>query len=504
MKTVLSFKHLYAVMFSALIMLSCSDDDGGSDEPIVFDPPAVTIDITSGEFRVGQTIRVSAEFEASALLNSFTVDRDGDVIETINYPAGTTGEDDYDLEFEVDQALLGTTQVFTFTVTDSQGETDSETFTATISDVAPAYQIEDVDINGTSFKRLTGNVNFDETLDSGSLWLLNGEVEVDDLATLTIEPGTMVYAADENTILQVNIGGTLIADGTAAEPIVFNSVNAAPGQPEDPDDGDWVGVRFNGDDTPEGNSGILRYVRIENGGNGDEPLQLRQVGGATTVDFVQIHNGDDTGLRMRGGYVDVKHLVITKPGDHGVRYSDGWEGNGQFWVILTDEQETEALLGRDTDDSPRTSDAVLSNITVVGPFLTSDGAGDTDGVQLRDGAKGQFHNFIVTGFDDSFRNRSEDGDMVIQNSLVFGNGQAGDEDGLHSSIRDAYRSEENNNVEDEPITLADNFVGVSTTNPSDASTLGDFFDAVSQVGAVAIDNDWTLGWTVNFDGSPRN
>lgn len=504
MKTFFSFRHLLTLAMGTLLLFSCSDDDGASDEPVVFDPPAISIDNTSGEFRVGQTIRVSVEFEASALLSSFTVDRGGEVIETINFPSGTVGEGDYDLEFLVDEVLLGSTQVFTFTVVDSSGESDSETFTATISDVAPTYQIEDVEINGTTFRRLTGNVNFDETLDSANLWLLNGEVRVEDLANLTIEAGTTIYALDENTELNVQIGGTLIGEGTLETPIVFTSLNAAPNQPGNPDSGDWIGVVLRGDDTLEGNSGILRYVRIENGGNGDEALQLRQVGGNTTIDFVQVHNSDDTGIRMRGGHVNLKHIVVTEPDDRGVRYSDGWEGNGQFWVILTDVEDSEGILGRDTDESPRNSDAIMSNVTVVGPFLTGEGAGDTDGVQVRDGAKGQFHNFIVTGFDDSFRNRSEEGDMVIQNTLVFGNGQAGDEDGLHSSIRDDYRLPENNNVEDEPITLADNFVGVSTDNPSDASTLGDFFDAVSFVGAVSPDDDWTLGWTINFDGTPRN
>jgi len=490
---------LISAILAIVVLWSCNDDDD-SFEPPTFDVPSIELSITEGAFRIGQTIRVSAEYQASALFQEFTVARGGTVIERITYPTRTIGEDNYDLEFLITPDLLGSTEIFTFSVRDALGETASETFTATVSEVAPAYQIEDVDLNGTAFKRLTGNVNFDETLDSSNLWLLNGEVTVDDLTTLTIEPGTNVYAADENTILQVNIGGALIADGTAEAPIVFTSINAASNQPEDPDDGDWVGVNIIGDDTPEGNSGILRYVRIENGGNGDEPLQLRQVGGGTIVDFVQVHNGDDTGLRMRGGYVNVKHLVITKPSDHGVRYSDGWEGNGQFWVILTDRQDTEALLGRDTDESPRTSDAIMSNITVVGPFLTSDGAGDTDGVQLRDGATGEFYNTLVTGFDDSFRNRSDDGAMVIKNSTVFGNGQDGDDDGLHSSVRDDFRLPENNNSED-PVVLMDTFIGVSTLNSSDASTLGEFFDAVNFVGAVSPDNDWTLGWSLNFDGT---
>ncbi|MEM1259222.1 MAG: hypothetical protein AAF717_22750 [Bacteroidota bacterium] len=483
------------------LVFSCNDDDD-SFEPPTFDSPEIELSIESGSFRIGQTIRVTAEYEASALFREFIVQRGNTVIERVSYPERTEGEDNYSLEFLITDDLLGTTQTFTFTVIDSLGESESATFTATVSEVEPAFTFEDVEINGTTFRQVTGRINFDETFDNDNLWLLNGEVEVEDITTLTIEEGTTVYALDENTELNVRIGGTLIAEGTEEEPIVFTSINAAPNQPDDPDNGDWIGVVLRGDDTPDGNSGILRYVRIENGGNGDEALQLRQVGGATVIDFVQVHNTDDTGIRMRGGYVNLKHILVTKPDDNGIRYSDGWEGNGQFWVILTDVDDSEGILGRDTDESPRTSDAIMSNVTVVGPFLVGDGAGDTDGVQVRDGAKGEFHNFIVTGFDDSFRNRSDDGDMVIRNSAVFGNGPAGDEDGLHSSIRDDFRDDANNNSEDE-VPLTGTFVGVSTLNPSDASTLGDFFDAVNFVGAVPADDDWTLGWTLNFDGTPR-
>lgn len=488
-------------IIALLLVLSCNDDDDGF-EPPTFDLPEIELSLESGSFRIGQTIRVTAEFEASALFRELVVQRGSALIERVSYPERTEGEDTYSLDFVITDDLLGTTQTFTFTITDSLGESDSATFTATVSEVEPAFTFEDVEINGTTFRQVTGRINFDEIFDKDNLWLLNGEVEVDDITTLTIEEGTTIYALDENTELNILVGGTLLAEGTLEEPIVFTSINAAPNQPDDPDNGDWIGVVLRGDDTLDGNSGVLRYVRIENGGNGDEALQLRQVGGATVIDFVQVHNTDDTGIRMRGGYVNLKHILVTKPDDRGIRYSDGWEGNGQFWVILTDVDDSEGMLGRDTDESPRNSNAIMSNVTVVGPFIVGDGAGDTDGVQVRDGAKGEFHNFIVTGFDDSFRNRSDDGDMIIKNSAVFGNGQDGDDDGLHSSVQDDFRDAANNNSEDE-VALTDTFIGISTLNPSDASSLGSFFDMVNFVGAVSPENDWTLGWTVNFDGTPR-
>ncbi|WP_350287265.1 hypothetical protein [uncultured Croceitalea sp.] len=501
MKKTIHLQRTYLIVFFAFLAIACNDDDD-SFEPPAFDVPAVELSSDSGEFRIGQTVRVTAEYQASALFKDFVVRRGTEIIERVEYPERTQGLDAYQLEFLVTDDLLGTAQTFTFTITDTLGESESAVFTANVSEVAPSFTIEDVEINGTEFKQVTGDINFDETFDAENLWLLNGEVTVQDITTLTIEPGTGVYALDEDTELNVQIGGMLLAEGTLEAPIVFNTINAAPDQPEDPDNGDWIGITLRGDDSPEGNSGTLKYVRIENGGNGDEALQLRQVGGNTTIDYIQVHNADDTGIRMRGGYVNLKHIMVTKPDDRGVRYSDGWQGNGQFWVIVTDVDDSIGLNGRDTDESPRNSDAIMSNVTVIGPNIVGDGPGDTEGVQVRDGAKGEFHNFIVTGFDDSFRNRSDNGDMVIKNSAVFGNGADGNDDGLHSSVRDDYRDAANNNSE-EVVVLNETFLGVSTENPSDASGLGEFFDAVSYVGAVAPDEDWTLGWSLNFDGSPR-
>ena len=507
-------KYLGIGICSLFLLISCSEEEDNG--VLTFDAPSVSLSLESGEFRIGQTIRVDASFEASALFRNFVVQRGSTIIDQINYSDRTEGEDNYSLEFFITENLLGTTQTFTFTVTDTFGETDTATFAATVSEVAPTFTIEDVEINGTPFKLVKGKINFDESFDNENLWLLKGEVTVEDITTLTIQEGTSIFAMDSivpasppqqpdpiiiSGALDVQIGGALIAEGTQENPILFNTVNAAPNQSETPDKGDWLGVVLRGDDSPEDSSGILKYVRIENGGNGDEALQLRQVGGATTIDYVQVHNTDDTGIRMRGGYVNLKHILVTQPDDRGIRYSDGWEGNGQFWTIVTDVDDSIGLNGRDTGESPRNSDAVMSNITVIGPNIVGDGPGDTEGVRLRDDANGAFHNTIVTGFDDSFRNRNG-GTMVIKNSTVFGNGEDGDDDGLHNSVRDDFRDPTNNNSEDE-IVLTDVFVGISTTNSSDASTLGDFFDAVNFVGAVSPDDDWTLGWTLNFDGTPR-
>lgn len=499
MKKYLSTSYNVLLLAISLLLLGSCQSDDAEVEPPFYNVPEISLNVESGNYRVEQTIRLNVTLLAQGLLEDFSVSLDGAILQSKSY--GNLGQDTFLFELVVPEAWLGTSRTLVFTLGDGQGQTVTKNFVATISEIAPLYDIEDVQINGTPFKQITGTVNFDEFLDNENLWLLNGPVLVDDITTLTIEEGTAIYALDSGTRLDVQIGGLIIAEGSATDPIVLNSLKAAPGQEGNPASGDWEGLVLRGNDTPEGNSGTLKYVRIENaGGGGNEALQLRQVGGQTMIDFLQTYNSGDTGIRMRGGYVNLKHIVSTKPSAIGLRFSDGWQGNGQFWVIVSDVEDDLGINGRDRESSPRTSNTILSNITVVGPNIVGSGPGSGEGVQIRDGAVGQFYNTAVSGFNVSFRNRT--GTMTIKNSAAFNNGSAGDAGSLHSSVRDDFRLAENNNTET-AFDFTAIYVGSSSANSSNASLLGGFFDAVDFVGAVPLENDWTAGWTRNLDGTLR-
>lgn len=84
-------------------------------------------------------------------------------------------------------------------------------------------------------------------------------MKVDAGVTLTIQPGTVIYfAPDDNdnmydpSIVEFRIDGTLIAEGTASNPIEFKSLvdNPAPG--------DWYGINF----VSESSSGSLSHCII--------------------------------------------------------------------------------------------------------------------------------------------------------------------------------------------------------------------------------------------------
>ncbi len=486
--------YIYPILYFSLLLISCNDDDDSVGAPIYFEPQ-ISLSEQSGSFGVGQVITIDAELEASGLIENLTVSAESTILASQDYQA--TGEESFRLSVQVPASWLGNTQSIVFTLTDMQGQVSSESFEATISEKEPQYTIEDVTINGTNFKQITGNVNFDETLGNSNIWLLNGSVKVDQQTTLTIEEGTTIYALTADSELDINIGGDIIAEGTLEAPIIFTSFNNAPGQSGTPSAGDWIGVTLRGDNMPDDNSGILKYVRIEYGGNGDDALQLRQVGNLTTIDLVQVHDANSTGIRIRGGAVNLKHIVVTKPDSRCVRYGGGWNGNGQFWALATS-SGSRAINGTDENLTPQ-SNPIISNATVIGAGITETTLDVGEGVRMQDGANGQYYNTVISGFGTSFRVR-DGGEITMRNCAVFNNDDTGDSDGLHSSIRDQYREAANNNSED-PFSITDTFVGVSMTNSVDASTLGTFFDNVNYVGAVPVDNDWTVGWTRNFNGS---
>ncbi|MEA1954320.1 MAG: hypothetical protein U9O24_07995, partial [Campylobacterota bacterium] len=69
---------------------------------------------------------------------------------------------------------------------------------------------------------LVGEITENKTLTADTNWMLEGKVVVADGVTLTVEAGTTV-AGQEGTDawLMVMPGAKLVADGTAANPIVF-------------------------------------------------------------------------------------------------------------------------------------------------------------------------------------------------------------------------------------------------------------------------------------------
>lgn len=258
---------------------------------------------------------------------------------------------------------------------------------------------ENVSDNGTQIGN--GDQEFvftgKQTLKKGT-YLLKGWVYIASGAELTIEPGTIIKG-DKQTkaALIAERGGKLIAKGTASEPIVFTSEEAAGSRKP----GDWGGIILCGKATTNASeqqieggprtkhggsddsdsSGVLSYVRIEFAGypfqtdqeiNG---LTMGSVGSGTQIDHVQVSYSNDDSFEWFGGAVNCKYLVAYKGWDDDFDTDNGFSGHVQFALSIRDSKiaDKSQSNGFESDNNasgstatPYTS-AVFSNVTFMGP-----------------------------------------------------------------------------------------------------------------------------------------
>lgn len=232
------------------------------------------------------------------------------------------------------------------------------------------------------------NITADETWNAENVYILAGRVTVLSGVTLTIEPGTVIKGqagtGPNATALLVARGGKLMAEGTAALPIIFTSIAdeithadlvagnyASPNL--DPDvNGLWGGVlilgrarisasNVNGDQLSEvqiegiptsdanglyggsddaDNSGVIKYISIRHGGSnigaGNEinGLTLGGVGTGTVIENVEIVANQDDGVEWFGGSVNVKNVVVWNTGDDALDTDQSWSGTMDNFVII--------------------------------------------------------------------------------------------------------------------------------------------------------------------------
>jgi hypothetical protein len=215
-----------------------------------------------------------------------------------------------------------------------------------------ACKKEDVDVpmNVPTDKTITGNITTTTTLTSDKEWTLRGYVYVKEGATLIIEAGTVIKSdIAEKGALCIERGAKIIAEGTAAKPIVFTSGKVA----GERSPGDWggivilgkaktnrsseptieggVGRPFGGNDDGD-NSGILKYVRIEYAGIAALPnseinaLTLGGVGSGTVIENVQTIYANDDAFEFFGGTVSPKNLYAFATADDDFDFDFGYTG----------------------------------------------------------------------------------------------------------------------------------------------------------------------------------
>ncbi|OGU67044.1 MAG: hypothetical protein A2499_09075 [Stygiobacter sp. RIFOXYC12_FULL_38_8] len=291
--------------------------------------------------------------------------------------------------------------------------------------------------NISAQEALSGNITTNQTLTSDKTYLLKGIVRVMPGATLTIQPGTIIYG--ENTSqgsLIVKPGGKIMAEGTADKPIVFTSEFKKPGATKTPNYGDWGGIIILGNapinvaggkaliegpgdeyggTVADDNSGVLKYVRIEYPGiayslnNEINGLTLGGVGSKTKLEYIQVSYSGDDSFEFFGGTVNAKYLIAYRGWDDDFDTDFGYSGKLQFLLGVRDPAIADASQsngfesdndGSGSTNSPRTS-PTWYNVTLIGPAATTTSTINSlykRGMHLRRSSQNKIANALILGW----------------------------------------------------------------------------------------------------------
>lgn len=388
---------------------------------------------------------------------------------------------------------------------------------------ATEYIISDVELNGTIYKQVQGTFNTNYTFSADQNWLLSGGVFVKDGATLTIEPGTIIKAANDGStpFLSISQGGKIMAEGTAELPIVFTPII------DNPQPGAWGGIILNGYATinvaggvAEGeggtgayggnndsdNSGIMKYVRVEYAGkilgtdNELNSFSFNAVGSGTELSYLQAYRGSDDGFEFFGGTVNLRYAISTGSQDDSFDWTQGWRGNGQFWIVnqYTDagDRGIEADNNGDDNAAEPFSNPTLANLTLL---MVDDGDASNSGMRLREGTKGKIYNAIIKDAPKAGVRVSDEApstqtyDNMMDGSLLVTST-------INATSATAWKdctpfeNDANNAITD--VSFLNGYVGTySGPESTDPSTLDAWFNAANYIGAVQAGDDWTALWS---------
>ncbi|MEO0794596.1 MAG: hypothetical protein AAFX93_05525 [Verrucomicrobiota bacterium] len=329
-------------------------------------------------------------------------------------------------------------------------ELRNEDGTKTIARSYALYSIVD------EIVEVQGDINKDILWSADNAYHLNGRVNVAQNSVLTIEPGTVVMGGtDELSLLNIESGSRIVADGEVTKPIIFTSDKPLGERATS----DWGGIIINGDapvnepnaegeggtgryggNNPNHDGGVLRYVRIEFSGrifsevdelNG---LTLQGCGDGTILDHVQIHHPSDDGIEFFGGTVNARNLLMTGCGDDSLDWTYGYQGKLQNLVMIQLFSEADKGIEADNhttnfDAQPR-SKPTIYNATFLGLAISQpDKAKQSNAILMRRGSGGLVYNTIFAGFGgmsagiESVASASlhADGGLVVENCVFYQN-----------------------------------------------------------------------------------
>jgi len=390
MKKIIRLLSLLTVLSSVLLIQSCDDES-------ISPAPVVTLDASTGQDIPGGAVTVTATVNAPNGGESLVVYVGGTEVESYDIAGATDFTQAFDYSIPAN-AVVGSTIVISFQAIDTKNYPSAiANYTLTVGDPV-------ITLQGTLAT---------QTLVAGQPYLLKGQTFIPSGVTLTIPAGTVIKGDKASkAALIVQPGGKLVANGTAATPVVFTSAQAV----GERDRGDWGGIIMLGDAwvnqsalpaiegiTPSQtygnitspttneaqNAGTLTYVRIEYAGieltpnNETNSLTMGGVGSGTTIDHIQVSFGGDDGYEWFGGSVNAKYLVSLSTWDDDFDTDFGYAGNVQFGLAVRNpffadqsgsncfESDNQANANDTPSGAAGYTRPIFSNITVLGPRETN-------------------------------------------------------------------------------------------------------------------------------------
>ena len=374
-------------------------------------------------------------------------------------------------------------------------------------------------------------------------------------ATLTIDPGVVVFGSSGGDFLLVNRGSQLNVDGSEQRPVIMTSRDNVEGTATADSIGQWGGVvilgrapfsdcatggavggaedctgavegtsqAFFGGNVPSDNSGSIRYLQVRypgfevTEGNELNGITLAGVGEGTTFEYVQVHNSSDDGIEHFGGTMNARYVALTGNDDDSFDTDSGYKGFYQFVVITQRQAGGDRAWEADSSDNPNflpRQNTRLVNATIQ--------ANDGNAILLRGGGDYSLINNVVVGDQADSQCLDIDGAQTVAaadpaadeegpptfQSVVFDCQQptTDDDDGIDELAVFLAGGDNNNPTFDNTLQGASNLVNgpnESAVTAFDVTTLDDFLMAVDYIGAVEQGAaPWFDTWTCGLGSNP--
>jgi hypothetical protein len=338
-------------------------------------------------------------------------------------------------------------------------------------------EIQDAAGNFTPLCDLEGNIQNDATLTTDFVYRLNGYVTVgtgfgesgavnaaylddagsdadvvaymkgDGSSTLTINEGVQFRSSGRGSLV-ISRGSKIMANGTAANPIVMSSLDVGfDGQGEWGglvlqgfaknndcgeegnvstdvicDAADEAGTGFHGGNDDSDSSGSISHLIVAEGGFEIAPdsevngITLHSVGYGTAISDVMVYGNADDGVEWFGGAANIKNLILVDNGDESLDWDNGWRGNVQFVLVRQgvankgDHGIEADTLGsfKELDSAP-----VIANVT-----FQQNAKGADDLFRFKKATNGKLINVAADGYSECVKAEGSDVDVTLVNVIA--------------------------------------------------------------------------------------